>query len=61
LRQAAIGNIWLSIEILEIKPGEDLLVRMRTEKPIPSLHYLKEINEIINVPSNRSPFAGLVK
>jgi integrase/recombinase XerD len=38
--------------VLEIEPGADILIRMKTGKPLPRVRSLKKITEIINVPPN---------
>jgi site-specific recombinase XerD len=39
-------------EVLEIQPGEDLLIRMKTGRTLPRVHSLQDITSIINAPSN---------
>lgn len=39
-------------EVLEIHPGEDLLIRMKTGRTLPRVHSLQDITSIINALSN---------
>jgi integrase len=39
-------------EVLEISPGEDLFIRMKTGRPLPRVHSQKDIRLIINSPVN---------
>lgn len=39
-------------EVLDVKPGEDLLIRMKTGKVLPRVHSPQEIQSIITAPSN---------
>ncbi len=52
INQYAASIAFFMEEVLEIKPGEDLLIRMKIGKPLPRVHSLEEINTIINAPSN---------
>lgn len=48
---AASINFFME-EVLEVEPGEDMLIRMKTGKPLPRVHSLEKIAEIMNAPSN---------
>ncbi|NLD94724.1 MAG: tyrosine-type recombinase/integrase [Fibrobacter sp.] len=39
-------------EVLDIQPGEDILIRMKTGKSLPKVHSLESIKKIINAPTN---------
>ncbi len=39
-------------EVLDIRPGEDILIKMKTDKTLPKVHSLESIKKIINAPSN---------
>jgi integrase/recombinase XerD len=39
-------------EVLDIRPGEDILIKMKTGKALPKVHSLESIKKIINAPSN---------
>jgi site-specific recombinase XerD len=38
--------------VLDIRPGEDILIKMKTDKALPKVHSLESIKKIINAPSN---------
>jgi integrase/recombinase XerD len=38
--------------VLEIKPGEDIFVRMKTGKPLPRVHSKENVARIISHPRN---------
>ena len=52
INQYAASIAFFMEEVLEIEPGEDILIRMKTGKPLPRVHSLEKITEIINAPSN---------
>lgn len=57
LAPTTINNYAASIEffmeeVLDLEPGEDLLIRMKTGKPLPRVHSLEKVKQIINAPSN---------
>lgn len=39
-------------EVLDIRPGEDILIKMKTDKTLPKVHSLESIKKIISAPSN---------
>jgi integrase/recombinase XerD len=39
-------------EVLEVKPGDDLLLRMKTGKPLPRIHSRETVGKIIAAPKN---------
>jgi integrase/recombinase XerD len=39
-------------EVLDVQPGEDLLIRMKTGKALPRVHAPENVSRIINAPSN---------
>ena len=52
INQYAASITFFMEEVLEIEPGEDILIRMKTGKPLPRVHSLEKIAELVNAPSN---------
>ncbi len=48
----AASIVFFMEEVLEISPGEDLFIRMKTGRPLPRVHSQKDIRLIINSPVN---------
>jgi integrase/recombinase XerD len=52
INQYAASVSFFMEEVLEVEPGEDLLIRMKTGRPLPRVHSLEDVNAIINAHSN---------
>jgi integrase len=52
INQYAASIAFFMEEVLDLEPGGDILIRMKTGKPLPRVHSLEKIMEIINAPSN---------
>jgi integrase/recombinase XerD len=52
INQYAASIAFFMEEVLEVRPGEDILIRMKTGKALPRVHSLEDITSIINAPSN---------
>lgn len=52
INQYAASIAFFMEEVLEIEPGEDILIRMKTGKPLPRVHSLEKVAEIISAPVN---------
>jgi len=48
----AASIVFFMEEVLEVSPGEDLLIRMKTGKSLPRVHSQQDIISIINAPVN---------
>jgi hypothetical protein len=48
----AASIVFFMEEVLEVKPGEDLFIRMKTGRSLPRVHSLQQITSIINASSN---------
>lgn len=52
INQYAASVAFFMEEVLELKRGEDLLIRMKTGKALPRLHSLEKVSLIISAPTN---------
>jgi integrase len=52
VNQYAASVAFFMVEVLELEPDADILIRMKTGKPLPRVHSLEKVMEIINEPSN---------
>ncbi len=48
----AASIVFFMEEVLEVEPGEDLLIRMKTGKALPRVHAPEKVSMIINAPTN---------
>lgn len=48
----AASVVFFMKEVLEVKPGQDLLIRMKSGKPLPRVHSQQDIKSIIKTPLN---------
>jgi integrase/recombinase XerD len=52
VNQHAASIAFFFEQVLELKPGEDILIRMKTGKPLPRVHSKENVARIITCPSN---------
>lgn len=52
VNQHAAAITYFLQEVLEVEPGDDILIRMKTDKTLPRVHSKENISRIINTPSN---------
>lgn len=52
VNQAAAAIAYFIEEVLDLKPGDDILIRMKTGNPLPRVHSPEKIARIIGAPSN---------
>lgn len=52
VNQAAASIAYFIEEVLDLKPGDDILIRMKTGSPLPRVHSPEKIAQIIQAPSN---------
>jgi integrase/recombinase XerD len=52
VNQAAASIAYFIEEVLDLKPGDDILIRMKTGSPLPRVHSPEKIAQIIHAPSN---------
>ncbi len=52
VNQHAASIAYFFEEVLEVQPGEDILIRMKTDKALPRVHSKEKIAQIISTPSN---------
>jgi integrase/recombinase XerD len=52
VNQHAAAIAYFFEEVLDVHPGEDILIRMKTDKALPRVHSKERVAQIISTPSN---------